>query len=463
MVLAGTPLARVDAQSAGYVPDSLFMALFANGDALVEYDVQFTSSLDEQVTVQLFGETVSDLIVTDFNDQLLVFESNGNGKVTITPAQAEGARISYVTSSLTGKLGNEWTFTLESPVTLAIRMPQDSVVTDYGGNLPTLTTVGSQTLFTFEPGTIQFSYVIGIVGTREQAEITIGVAQRAIRDAKAAYSDIVLADAEALLQSANAAMASSNYADAERLASQANEKVGTTIADYEAADEAIAGADTQISQAASQGRDTGQAVELLDRANAEFVAGNYAAAKSTAGQAVAAIGDAPQFPAAIVIVGAAVAAGGAGAYFFLFKRKRVPTPVFREQPNGGTSAQEAAQEEEPAEEPEAPESSVPPVPSVSASQLAGIPESQTDRELLSRIVARIIGEKPSLRPEDRDVLNFLAEKEGAAFESEVRTKFSLPKTTVWRLVKRLEREELVEIRKAGGQNLIKLRFEGRQP
>jgi uncharacterized membrane protein len=100
---------------------------------------------------------------------------------------------------------------------------------------------------------------------------------------------------------------------------------------------------------------------------------------------------------------------------------------------------------------------------VSAAQLAGIPESQTDKGLLARIVARIITEKPGLRPEDRDVLGFLAEKEGAAFESEVRTKFNLPKTTVWRLVKRLEREELVEIRKAGGQNLIKLRFEGRQP
>jgi uncharacterized membrane protein len=437
------------------------MALFANGDALVEYEVQFTGSR-EQATVQLFGETVSDLIVTDLNDRLLVFESNGNGQVTITKAGAEGARISYVTASLTGKVSNEWTFTLESPVLLAIRMPQGSVITDYGGNLPTVNTIAGQTLLTFDPGTIQFSYVIGIVGTREQAEITIGVAQRTIRDAKVAHPDIVLTNFETLLQNANAAMTNGNYGEAERLASQANEGVGITITDYEAADEAITAADTQISQAASQGMDTGEAAGLLSRANAEFDAGDYAAARSTAGEAVTAIGDAPQFPVAAVI-GAAVAAGGAGAYFFLFRKKSAPRPVAREQPNGRANVQEAMQEEpEPveAQEPEVPDS---PVPSVSASQLAGIPESQTDKELLARIVARIIGEKPSLRPEDRDVLNFLAEKEGAAFESEVRTKFSLPKTTVWRLVKRLEREELVEIRKAGGQNLIKLRFEGRQP
>jgi uncharacterized membrane protein len=77
-------------------------------------------------------------------------------------------------------------------------------------------------------------------------------------------------------------------------------------------------------------------------------------------------------------------------------------------------------------------------------------------------VGKIVEEKPHLRPEDQDVLRYLAEKEGAAFESEIRTKFELPKTTIWRLVKRLEREELVEIRKAGGQNLIKLKFEDRQ-
>jgi hypothetical protein len=91
-----------------------------------------------------------------------------------------------------------------------------------------------------------------------------------------------------------------------------------------------------------------------------------------------------------------------------------------------------------------------------------IPDSQIDKSILSRIVGRIIEDRPHLRPEDQQVLKFLVEKEGAAFESEIRSKFQLPKTTIWRLVKRLEREELVEIRKAGGQNLIKLKFEDKQ-
>jgi uncharacterized membrane protein len=54
----------------------------------------------------------------------------------------------------------------------------------------------------------------------------------------------------------------------------------------------------------------------------------------------------------------------------------------------------------------------------------------------------------------------LAQNQGAAFESEIRNHFQeLPKTTIWRLIKRLEREECIEIRKAAGQNLIKLRFD----
>jgi hypothetical protein len=99
--------------------------------------------------------------------------------------------------------------------------------------------------------------------------------------------------------------------------------------------------------------------------------------------------------------------------------------------------------------------SIPPMPTATS-------DSQIDSSILSHIVGNILVEKPHLRPEDQQVLKFLAEKEGAAFESEIRSKFQLPKTTIWRLVKRLEREELVEIRKAGGQNLIKLRFEDKQ-
>lgn len=71
---------------------------------------------------------------------------------------------------------------------------------------------------------------------------------------------------------------------------------------------------------------------------------------------------------------------------------------------------------------------------------------------------KIIKERPYLRQEDRDVIRFLEEKGGKAFESEVREKFpDMPRTSLWRLVKRLERMEIVSVKRIGLQNQIKLK------
>lgn len=65
--------------------------------------------------------------------------------------------------------------------------------------------------------------------------------------------------------------------------------------------------------------------------------------------------------------------------------------------------------------------------------------------------------KPDLRQDDKEILAFISEKGGQVYESELRKKFLMPRTTMWRAVKRLEREDVVEIEKVDQQNLIKLR------
>ncbi len=65
--------------------------------------------------------------------------------------------------------------------------------------------------------------------------------------------------------------------------------------------------------------------------------------------------------------------------------------------------------------------------------------------------------KPELRQDDKDMVTYISEKGGRVFESDLRKKFLLPRTTMWRAVKRLEREGIVEIEKIDQQNLIKLR------
>ena len=69
---------------------------------------------------------------------------------------------------------------------------------------------------------------------------------------------------------------------------------------------------------------------------------------------------------------------------------------------------------------------------------------------------KILENKGHLSLEDREAVEFIASTGGEVFEAELREKFRLPKSTAWRMVKRLKREGIVEVEKVGGQNLIRL-------
>jgi len=71
---------------------------------------------------------------------------------------------------------------------------------------------------------------------------------------------------------------------------------------------------------------------------------------------------------------------------------------------------------------------------------------------------KIIKEHISLRQEDKEVIRFLEDSGGKAFESEIRDRYpDMPRTSLWRLVKRLERMEIVSVKRIGLQNQIKLK------
>jgi len=65
--------------------------------------------------------------------------------------------------------------------------------------------------------------------------------------------------------------------------------------------------------------------------------------------------------------------------------------------------------------------------------------------------------RPNLREDDKEIINFIFNNGGQTLESELRKKFLQPRTTMWRAVKRLERQGIIEIFKKDLQNLIKLR------
>ena len=472
---------------------SLFIALFANGDALVEHNVGIEDPLAQEIRIKLFGDDIHDLIAVDYEDNAVEFKrGETSNEIVLSKPNASNLKISYTTPDFLSKDRREWIFSLNSTISVSVKLPPDSILTDPGEN-PSIVLVGDQQLLTYKPGNIRFVYVIGTLGTQEQANIVINAAETTIVQINNNYPGIVLTSAKDLLQRAIDARDDSMFTDAERLADQANDAAIDTGREYAAAQDTLAGAEAEVNNAAaSRGSDIAVITQMLDQANNEFAIGNYTEARNSAQDAVTALNAKPAQPEIPIpvmiaaIIAAAAAAGGTGTVVVLLRKRRrhsksvpqvqkaedlqnphannsnitnrAPAAVFHPTRSvaPGERKQDAVEVEEQQEMTESrDETSIPPMPS-------SISDSQTDSSILSHIVGNILVEKPHLRPEDQQVLKFLAEKEGAAFESEVRSKFQLPRTTIWRLIKRLEREELVEIRKAGGQNLIKLRFEDKQ-
>lgn len=67
-----------------------------------------------------------------------------------------------------------------------------------------------------------------------------------------------------------------------------------------------------------------------------------------------------------------------------------------------------------------------------------------------------VDQQPQLRPDDLEVLKFIEESGGKALELNIRKKFIIPKSSSWRLVRRLERLGYVKVTKVGVQNEIEL-------
>lgn len=74
-----------------------------------------------------------------------------------------------------------------------------------------------------------------------------------------------------------------------------------------------------------------------------------------------------------------------------------------------------------------------------------------------RSLEAIIQENPWLNEDEKNLLKTLWDKGGSAFESELREKLKLPRSTVWRMVKRLEREGMVTVEKVRGENRVRIR------
>ena len=243
-------------------------------------------------------------------------------------------------------------------------------------------------------------------------------ANAALKDAAAAMNTyraqgLVMGEADGLLLQANDAFSQGKYPFAKDLAREAIGIANTSSRAAIAASKAMAEAESSIGTAKTFGIDVSDVEEIMLHAKEKYAYGSYEDALNMAVQAkVAAASRSEQF----MLLGVIVASSAVAVYLYLTRRT-------------GKKDQVALPE--------------PP---------ADLIEEDTDQQV---DLERVFAEKPHLRQDDRQVLGYVVEKGGEALLADIRNNFGLPKSTAWRLVKRLEREELVEIIKFGNQNLVK--------
>ena len=403
-----------------YAPESLVVEIFSDGKAAIEYRLGADVTIPT-MTIPLFGTVFEQLIVIDENGAL-VDSRIENGSLVVDTFGASHLLITYNTD-IVNKTGRLWTFVLDAPMNTSIKLPEDSVIIGLSQLPNSIRLSDNRYALVMPKGHNEISYVIGALGTKEHATVAISEAEKAISTNK--IKDMVVDDAELKLNESKQAFDNRKYADAEILANDARTLANNTNHNAMLANTALGEAEIEIMNSNVQGFNTISAEQIFNQAAEEYVNGNYDEAFSLAQQAKEVVLDARNVPLdtfdqTYVIIGVIVVSAAVVAVSALYIQSRR---------------------------------------SMIEKSTPGVPVELLAKERRTIDLTKIFTEKPYLRDDDKEALNFIAERGGEAFESEIRERFDLPKTTVWRLVKRLEREELVEVKKAGGQNLIRIREE----
>lgn len=393
-----------------YTPTALEITVYSEGSAKLVYDVDSDPS-EARVTVELFGPPFNNVAIRDEENNPLSYTADGSN-ITVNSLGALELNIQYLTPALTSKDGALWTLNITLPVAARVILPLGAAVVDLNQIPSNIGTIENKQFMEFGTGDLSLYYIIGLPSIVDESEMAIGDATSYI-DSKTAQ-DYILTDAARFLQSAEAAYLSENYILAKSNAVEALSVAQSTISDAEAAAQAITQAETAVGSAEDQGRTEGLelASQSYDSAVSSYDDGEYVLAETQANTAVLMAQNATEPPSGgnsmlYIGLGVLVIAGAGGYLYMQNKGKKEDSPSFSNQ----------------------------------------------------KIIIdldKLLGEHKDLRLEDREVLKFIAESNGEAYASEIRERFDLPRSTAWRLIRRLEGLEIVEETKIGNQSLIRI-------
>ncbi len=397
-----------------YTPVELTFTLYSDGTARAEYRVE-SDALQARVEVELFGPPYNNLVIRDDEGNPLVY-STDEANVTVDSLGALELTFTYLTVSLTTKEGIVWTFNVSTPVSTRIALPEGAAIFDMSDVPTDIGVDGGRQYIVLEPGDLSVYYMIGLPDVESDAQEALTEAGSYLDELES--TGYVLTEARSILSQAQGLYESDQYVESKNRAELAVTTADETVEDAVNAYEDIGRASEAVSQASSDGRTDGldDAQSSLEAASTHYSEGNYAEARTFAlqayQQAVTAV--APKSNS-LLYAGILLLAGlGGGGYYYV---QRIKT-----------------------EEP-----------------LYDVPlDSSQPREVNLDL---IFWHNQDLRLEDKEVIRFLAESNGEAFASEIRDRFDIPRSSAWRLIRRLVNDGIVEERKIGNQSLVRVRDE----
>ncbi len=394
------------AQGQDYSPVTMVLDVYSDGSVNVEYVVEPDPTL-ARVNVTLPGEPYLDVLVVD-PDGIIMDWDAVDGGVEVDSFGVGEITISYSSQSLTNKTGSMWSVSVSSQVNTVITLPRDAVLVGISPTPSGITIVDGKATLTMPPGGSSVSYILGATGTREHALVLLNNAEEKVNEVM--LKGVVVDDAEDMLDGAREAYADGLYAQSEQLSLQAVEAARES---EEAAEEAVNAIEETEALMETKTEQVGedaltQANQLLEEAKDAYEEGEYGAAFTKAEQAYEeALNAETEGTQTLLIYGAAAAALLAAGYIYLSSRGR------------GLPAR--------------PEAEAP----------------QVDLDAVFR-------DNPHLRTDDKAVLRYVQES-GGAFITEVRERFDIPKSSAWRMVKRLEEEGLLDVSNVGRETYLQLK------
>lgn len=391
-------------------PTSLKLTIFTDGSVLVEYRVNSDPS-QVKVEIPLFCTNCNNLIIRDEENNPLDYSENPLG-VTVDSIGASEITLIYYSHDFTNKNGPLWDLNISSPIETDIYLPKGSAIFDLSDLPLDMDIINDSQYLLLPPGEIYVSYLLSIPDLSTEAQTVIETTDNYL----SSFEDqgYILPEARNGYEEAQTLFQNSQYAEAKENALRAQETADETILDAETALHEISLAQFTVNQAIAKGNTVGIsfAQDALTTANNYYTQGMYREAEESAKQAyqLALNAESSESSGNTIIYsgGLILLAAIAGAYFIIKNR------------------------------------------SIEARQF----DSSADSVQIN--IKKIFSRHETLRLEDREVIKFLAENGGQVYAFEIRERFEMPRSTAWRLIRRLKDLEIIEEVKKRNQTLVRI-------